>query len=196
MRKLAATAVLIPVLALAALAATDPDSGNAETPAVVRVASPPVADVAAAAFETAAVPETLRRQPHLPFEAEAFAAAQSEGRPILIEVHAPWCSTCRFQRGVIEELAHDDDLADLVVFAVDFDTDKETLRSLDARQQSTLVGFVGAIEIARGVGVSDRPSIVELAHTLVALSRQEAEPTLADGEIVEAADVPTAGDAR
>ena len=29
------------------------------------------------------------------FEAEAFAAAQAEGRPILVDITASWCPTCR-----------------------------------------------------------------------------------------------------
>ena len=29
------------------------------------------------------------------FDAKAFEAAQKEGKPILVEVTAPWCPTCK-----------------------------------------------------------------------------------------------------
>ena len=33
-----------------------------------------------------------------PFDEAAFAAAQGAGRPIIVEVTAPWCPICKTQR--------------------------------------------------------------------------------------------------
>ena len=35
---------------------------------------------------------------------KAFDAAQAAGKPILVEVHAPWCPTCKAQQSVLEIL--------------------------------------------------------------------------------------------
>ncbi|GEP02255.1 thioredoxin family protein [Methylobacterium oxalidis] len=87
-----------------------------------------------------------------PFSAEAFAAAQAEGRPILVAVAAPWCPICRTQKPILAKLADDPRFKRLAVFEIDFDTQKDLLRRFDARQQSTLIAFKGAAEVGRSVG--------------------------------------------
>ena len=87
-----------------------------------------------------------------PFSAEAFAAAQAEGRPILVAVAAPWCPICRTQKPILLKLADDPRFKRLAVFEIDFDTQKDLLRRFDARQQSTLIAFKGATEVGRSVG--------------------------------------------
>lgn len=97
-----------------------------------------------------------------PWDASRFGALQAEGRPILIHVTAPWCPTCRAQHPVISDLAGASDNADLVVFEVDFDSQKDVLRQFNVRQQSTLVAFNGADERGRAIGVTDRAAIAAL----------------------------------
>jgi thiol-disulfide isomerase/thioredoxin len=36
-----------------------------------------------------------------PFDAAAFAEAQKAGKPILIDVFAAWCPTCRWQNPIL-----------------------------------------------------------------------------------------------
>lgn len=86
------------------------------------------------------------------FTAEEFAAAQEAGKPILIDVFAAWCPTCRAQNPILVQLTREPKYKDLVVFKVDFDGQKDVLRSLDVRSQSTLIVFKGEKEIARSVG--------------------------------------------
>ena len=88
----------------------------------------------------------------VPFEAEAFAAAQAAGRPILVEVSAPWCPICKTQKPILARLAAEPRFKDLVIFDVDFDSRKDVLRRFDARMQSTLIAFKGAVETGRSVG--------------------------------------------
>ena len=35
-----------------------------------------------------------------PYSADEFQAAQAAGEPVLIDIHADWCSTCQAQRRV------------------------------------------------------------------------------------------------
>lgn len=97
-----------------------------------------------------------------PWDAFRFGALQAEGRPILIHVTAPWCPTCRAQHPIISDLAGASDNADLVVFEVDFDSQKDVLRQFNVRQQSTLVAFNGADERGRAIGITDRAAITAL----------------------------------
>ena len=96
------------------------------------------------------------------WDAAGFAAAQTAGTPVLIHVTAPWCPTCRAQKPVLEQLAADPANDDLLVFEVDFDSRKDVLRGFGVRQQSTLIAFKGATEVARSVGVTSRDGIAAL----------------------------------
>ncbi len=40
----------------------------------------------------------------VPFSAEAFKAAQASGGPILVEIHADWCPTCKAQQPILDKL--------------------------------------------------------------------------------------------
>ena len=89
------------------------------------------------------------------WDAAAFAAAQAAGDPVVIHVTAPWCPTCHAQTPVIAALAASADYPDLLVFEVDFDSQKNVLRGFGVRHQSTLIAYRGGREVARVVGVTD-----------------------------------------
>ena len=55
------------------------------------------------------------------FDRAAFAQAQSEDRPILVEVFAPWRPTCRAQSPIVRTIAEDAAFASLIVFRIDYD---------------------------------------------------------------------------
>jgi len=48
--------------------------------------------------------------------------AQAAGKPILIEVSAPWCPTCKAQAPILSRLSNDGRFKELVRFNVDFDS--------------------------------------------------------------------------
>lgn len=87
-----------------------------------------------------------------PFSVTAFEAAQRAGRPILVAVSAPWCPICRAQKPILSRLAAEPRFKDLVIYGIDFDSQKDLLRRFDARMQSTLIAFKGATETGRSVG--------------------------------------------
>lgn len=87
-----------------------------------------------------------------PFSPAAFEAAQKSGKPILVEVSAPWCPICKTQKPIIAKLSADPRFKDLQVFDVDFDSRKDVLRQFNARMQSTLIAFKGETEVGRSVG--------------------------------------------
>jgi cytochrome c-type biogenesis protein len=94
-----------------------------------------------------------------PYTQAAFAAAQANNKRILVDVEAPWCSTCAIQRPIISRLDKQPTLSDLVVFTVDFDHDAAALRAFRVSVQSTLILFHGKTEIARLTGETDSHAI-------------------------------------
>lgn len=101
------------------------------------------------------------------FTSEAFAQAQAAGRPILVEVHADWCPTCRAQAPAIRRAAAASEFGDLIVFTLDFDRQTSERRALGVRAQSTLIAFNGAAETARSVGETDPGRISALLRTAI-----------------------------
>ena len=97
-----------------------------------------------------------------PFTQAEFSTAQKDGKPILVDIFAPWCPTCRAQKPILEELTAKPEFKDLVVLVVDFDHQTNDVRALKAQQQSTLIVYKGAEEIARTVGETNPGNIEAL----------------------------------
>lgn len=114
----------------------------------------------------AVLPAFAAAAEHHAYTPEAFAAARKAGRPILVEITAPWCPTCRAQKPILARLTAAPQFRDLQVFEVDFDSQKEAVRALGARMQSTLIVFRGDTELGRSVGDTDAGSIGSLLGRL------------------------------
>lgn len=102
--------------------------------------------------------------PIQPFSTAALTAAQARGAPILVDVHADWCPTCKAQAPTLAAMAKDPAFAKLVILQLDFDKQTEEERRLGVRQQSTLIVFRGRQEVGRSVGVTQPEEIRKLAR--------------------------------
>lgn len=118
--------------------------------------------LALGAFAAVAIVQPAHAAEFRPYSDAAFAAAQAEGRPILIDVHAPWCPVCARQQPLIERAAQDPANGDLVVFRLDFDNQKAEQRQFRVTKQSTLIAFDGKRETGRLLGSTDAGAIAEL----------------------------------
>ena len=87
------------------------------------------------------------------FDDQSFKQAQAAGKTILVDVTASWCPTCRQQRPIVEQI--EKEKPNLVVYEVDFDTAKDTLKRFRVQQQSTLIVFKGTKEVGRSIGDTD-----------------------------------------
>jgi thioredoxin-like negative regulator of GroEL len=94
------------------------------------------------------------------FDRAAFDAAVAAGGPVLVDVYAPWCSTCRAQSKALDGLFKTPGYAAYQVFVVDYDSEKDVMRSLGASQRSTLIVFAGGSEKGRIVGDTS-PAAIE-----------------------------------
>ena len=96
------------------------------------------------------------------FSLEAFKAAQASNSPILVEIHADWCPTCKAQDPILDKLTADPKFGNLKIFRVDFDAMKPVVRQFGAQVQSTLIVFKGLAEQGRSVGDTREASIAAL----------------------------------
>jgi len=87
-----------------------------------------------------------------PFSQAEFDRLTQAGQPVVVDVSATWCPTCKAQKSILEKLMKQPAYKDVTLLTVDFDIEKSTVRALKVSMQSTLVGFKGAQEVARSVG--------------------------------------------
>ena len=97
-----------------------------------------------------------------PFTQAAFDAALNAKKPVLVEIHADWCPTCKVQAPIIKSLTEQSKFSGMAVLRVDFDAQKDIVRQFGAREQSTLIVFKGGKEVARSVGETGLVPISEL----------------------------------
>ena len=111
------------------------------------------------AFALLLLPVSVRAAPEQAFSAQAFKAAQDAGRPVLVEIHADWCPTCKAQQPILNKLSGETAFSNIVRLKVDFDSQKDAVKQFNAKMQSTLVLYKGKTEIARSVGETDESRI-------------------------------------
>ncbi|MGB6348381.1 MAG: thioredoxin family protein [Methyloceanibacter sp.] len=97
-----------------------------------------------------------------PFSQAALAEAQKDGKPILVDIFAAWCPTCRAQKPILEKITAEPQFKDLVVLVVDFDSQKADVRALKAQSQSTLIVYKGPTELGRSAGDTNPNTIAAL----------------------------------
>ena len=101
------------------------------------------------------------------FTQAGFDGLQKEGKSILVEVHAPWCPTCRAQAPVVNELIKKKEFQSITVLRVDFDGQKDVLKTFNVSKQSTLIAFKGSKEVARSTGDTSPTSIEKLLQKAI-----------------------------
>lgn len=89
----------------------------------------------------------------------AFEAAQKGGKPVLVHITAPWCTTCAAQKPILAKLEAEPRFKELQVFEVDFDSRKDVVKRFGATMQSTLIVYKGDKEAGRSSGET-RPEAI------------------------------------
>lgn len=91
-----------------------------------------------------------------------FDALQKEGKPTLVHIHAKWCSTCRTQTPIIESLLKEDEFKVITALRVDYDDQKDVVKSFKVNRQATIIVFKNGNEIGRSTSDTSRASISKL----------------------------------
>ena len=116
------------------------------------------------AFLTSTV--SLAAEPR-PYDPATFKAAQTSGKPILIEIHADWCGECKVQNRILNKLSDQAPYNGVVRLRVDYDKQKDVVKEFKARKQSTLVVFKGDKELGRAVGITSEEKIRALVDKAI-----------------------------
>ena len=117
---------------------------------------------AAAIALLVSAPIAAQAATEMPFTQQSFSAAQKDGKPILVDIWASWCPTCAAQAPTLSQISADPAFKDLVIYKVNFDEQKDVLRAMNVRMQSTLVVFHGSTEKGRSTGDTNAASIKAL----------------------------------
>ena len=102
-----------------------------------------------------------------PYNQAEFERLADEGKPILLDFRADWCTICAAQAPVIRELMAQGKYKDLTTFTVDFDTATALLKAYKVEIQSTLIVLTGKHEEGRSVGDTSREGIDRLLNSAV-----------------------------
>ncbi len=115
------------------------------------------------AFAFSALSNIAIAAPIQKFSNAALQAAQRAGKPVLVDIHADWCPTCRRQAPTIEAISRDPAFAKLIILKLDFDAQVAERTALGVRKQSTLIAYNGRNERTRATGIIDPAQIRALA---------------------------------
>ncbi|WP_139102829.1 thioredoxin family protein, partial [Acinetobacter baumannii] len=72
-----------------------------------------------------------------PYSQQEFDKLTAEGKPVRLDISAPWCPTCKQQKPIIESRMKQPSYKDVTTLTIDFDTSKPTLRKFKVTSQST-----------------------------------------------------------
>lgn len=87
-----------------------------------------------------------------PFRQQDFDKLAHDGKPVVVDVSATWCPSCKAQKPIVEGLSKQPAYKDVTILTVDFDTEKTVLKQFKVAMQSTLIAFKGGKETGRSVG--------------------------------------------
>jgi thioredoxin 1 len=103
-----------------------------------------------ALFLFAAVLYPLLSQPLWePYTQAKLDALNQSGQPVLVAIHADWCSTCKTQERILQGLLPQPEFKRIKMLRVDFDQQKEVVSSFGVQYQSTLIAFKNVHEMGR-----------------------------------------------
>lgn len=78
-----------------------------------------------------------------PFNETRFAELQAAGEVVMIDVFASWCPTCKKQQEALAAYRAANPDKSFYILVVDFDKDKDQVRTFRAPRQSTLLLYKG-----------------------------------------------------
>jgi thioredoxin 1 len=97
-----------------------------------------------------------------PFTQAKLDTLNQSGQPVLVAIHADWCSTCKTQERILQELLPQPEFKRIKMLRVDFDQQKDVVRAFGVQYQSTLIAFKNGREVGRSTADMSPVRIAEL----------------------------------
>ncbi len=103
----------------------------------------------------------------VPITAADLAEIEKKGKSAVISVHADWCSTCKSQDKVLANLMKAPEFKNVTFYQLEFDTQKDLLKTLKVRTQSIVIVFKDGKEVARTTGDTKEAALSKLAKQAI-----------------------------
>jgi len=92
---------------------------------------------------------------------------KAKGEPVLVEVYADWCSTCRRQSPLLSSLLAEEEFSALNGLKLDWDEQQDYARSLGAARQSTLILYRDGEQLDLSIGETNPDRLREFLRQAV-----------------------------
>lgn len=102
-----------------------------------------------------------------PITATQLAEIEKQGKSAVISVHADWCSTCKTQDKVLSEFMKNPEYKNVIFYQLEYDTQKDLLKTLKVRSQSTIIIFRNGKEVARATGDTKESALAKLTKQAI-----------------------------
>lgn len=102
------------------------------------------------------------------FEKSKFETLVKSNATVVLHTHEWWCSTCRAQAKVLEELQKDAKFAKVTMLRASASSDRETLAPMKVTSRSIILVFASGKEIGRLDWVTDAAQIRALIEQAAA----------------------------
>ncbi|NQW71042.1 MAG: thioredoxin family protein [Betaproteobacteria bacterium] len=96
-----------------------------------------------------------------------LADIEKQGKSAVISTHAEWCSTCKAQDKILAGFIKDPDYKNVVFYQVDYDNQKDLLKTLKVRTQSTIIVYKNGKEVARATGDTKEAALSKLTRQAI-----------------------------
>jgi len=93
------------------------------------------------------------------YNQQVFENLISQGKTVVIHIHADWCGTCKAQDVQINAAMNAAEFKDVTFLEVDYDGQRKSVTFFKAKIQSTIIIFKNGKEIDRSATERDAPEL-------------------------------------
>lgn len=93
------------------------------------------------------------------YNQQEFETLVSQGKTVVVHIHADWCGTCKAQDVQINAAMNAAEFKDVTFLEVDYDGQRKSVTFFKAKIQSTIIIFKNGKEIDRSVAEREAPEL-------------------------------------
>ncbi len=93
------------------------------------------------------------------YNQQVFENLISQGKTVIVHIHADWCGTCKAQDVQINAAMNAAEFKDVTFLEVDYDGQRKAVTFFKAKIQSTIIIFKNGKEIDRSATERDAPEL-------------------------------------